>query len=372
MARHCFKKVLHNLVAVLLVTTCAASAVRAESDADHLDALRKVDSVYGAALTLTGVEHSGEGLLAPGDPGGPFEWQLTRNRDEVVLHRTRLETPNPHFVPQGQSPFVDYDENGNMISPFLVEEVYHFSPEERFCLQRYNNYLLSPDGSVLNETPSDSVEFFQPDDPDPSLAIKRALWSVGRGFSPFLEEVLESESRDDGQIALRVRGYESRASRGIWRLVVAPSRSYLVTEAAYTRDGRTDPTIELKNTGLLGDGSCEVGEQVDWTINVGSVSKHGIECRTAEFRVDQELLDFGRNAKSGPFVADVSGWDKRSGRYRGLDLRPKAPVDREPSPPPVSQYRLFAVLFSLHILVGVGVVLWYRKRHRLAGAVRKS
>lgn len=335
-----------------------------------LESLQKVDAAYATALTATGVERIGPLPIRPADPGGVFDWRLTRNSDEIVLHRVRRNGDIPAYVPQGKSNFIDYDDQGNMIAPVLVEEILHFSSTERFQKQRYLRFTVSTGGSVVDRSDYDSVTFFRPDDDGPTLSFKRALWSVGRGFGPYLEELTESHVRDDGLIDLVVLGTESPVSHGIWKLTIDPVRSYLVTSASYTRDGKNQPTIALKNSGSQTNASCDVAEQAQWTVNVGFTAEQTVECGDASFRVDEELLEFGRNAKGGPFADNATGLDKRSGSFQRLDLH-TAKQDRIEAIKPVSRSRvgLFVILLNVQVLVLV-LAYWLFRRTRRPLQVR--
>lgn len=355
----------------VLLSLSAFAACRADESAAALhegeaviNALRSVDGLYDAALSLSGTERVGRELLRPGDPGGTYQWRYTRNADEIVLHTVRVDGGDPEYVAPGESTFADYDDEGNMIARLLSEELHHFAPNERFRLQRYRQCHISSEGSVTHEEICDVVAFFGPADDEPTLPIKRALWSMGRGFAPYLQDVVACSRREDGAWEIEARGFESPVSQGRWQLTIDPSRSFLVIAASYTRDGREEPTITLGNLGNQGAGPCSVAENADWAVNLGYVSERRHECSTAAFRTDEELLEVGRKAKRGPFPASALALDKRSGSYKALDGQRMRRPRTETAIAPSSRVSYFLWLFAAHLLVGLMALGAYRSSVR--------
>lgn len=303
------------LLATLLTSWVLAQDVEKQliDGAATLRDIASIDAVYAQSLTIGGVSEVGPHFMTPGDPGAKFRWRFTRSGEEMTLHRERLGVPQPKFIKQGDSQFVDYDDKGNMFAPLLKEEIYHFSPAERFRCSRYLRMTCSPDGSVIAEDPFESVDFFPAEDPRPTLAVNQVMWSSGRGFSNFVTDCREATQSEDGLLKLVCNGFDSPGRVGTWMLVVDPRSSFVVLEASYTPDFKETPSIVIKNTGVLSNGSLVVAEATDWKTLVGMPVETDAVCEEATFEVDQALLELGRRCKQDPGTEHTIARDHRSG-----------------------------------------------------------
>lgn len=320
-----------------------------------------VDSVYSQALTLAGKEENAPSVLQPADPGGVFEWRLTRRGEDIALHR-KLVQPHPLvFLPIGHSNHVSHDEDGNLVTSVLVDEKIRVTASDRCHIVRYEMCTVSESGVVLKREPQDRVDYFTVDDHDADLPLFRTMWSAGRGLSSHMEQVLQSRDNTDGLLELEVSGFMALPTRGVWKVVVDPSRSYLVTKAAFTREGRETPTIVVENQSLTKAGACEVAANASWTVDIGSRFGSKSVCDTCDFSVDEKLLELCEKAKNGPFPDYSLGVDNRLEKPEVIDL----------TPPPTFQASLVdqrffrpLPLLALHLMIGVLWYMFYRRRTR--------
>lgn len=365
----------HNTVALvwLCMSVSVAGGDAQESvNLDVIGAMASVDKVYSQSLTLVGKETTGSYVLRPADPGGVFEWRLTRRGDDIALHRKLIEPRPLVFLPKGYSTQVHHDEEGNLLTSVLMDEKFRVTASDRCHIVRYDICTVSPGGVVLKREPQDRIDYYSVDDHEADLPLYRIMWSAGRGLSSHLEQVLESKVNSEGSLELKVSGFMAPPTRGVWDIVVNPSRSYLVTKANFTREGRTTPTISIVNHHSTATGACEVASGASCALNVGFSLESTSQCEACDFTVDEQLLDLCERAKKGPFPPYSLGLDKRLEEIEVIDL----------TPPPTFQASLVdqrffrpLPLLVLHLMIGALWYIFYRRRTRdreLAMEVKRS
>lgn len=330
-----------------------------------LQSMRDVDGVYKDALTLSGEIQIGPHFMRPSDPGGVFSWRMTREGEEVVLHRKRLAEVQPLIVPQGSSRFADYNEKGNLIAQILVEEIYHFSPSERFRRVVFQRMLCDSAGVILDQAPVEVVTLFSADDPTPTLAVNQSLWAMGRCFSECITDVISMTAEGSGMVFLVAKGFDSPGRSGVWNIKVDTAHSFVVREASFVPEWRGSPSFEMSNTGTLTNGTAMVSSTAVWKSFVGAVVEDGVECKEVSFSTDRSLLEFGRTAKVAPIADSALAHDKRSGDYVGMDNGNPNREGVVGAIPRTPWFFWFLMMLNGHIFAGV-LVYWVYRRFSLA------
>lgn len=324
-----------------------------------LDVIAAIDDAYFHSSTMTGRETTYAEPFRPADPGGVFEWRFTQRGDDIALHRKLVEPHPIVFLPRGHFTHLHYDGEGNLVMSVLIEEMFRISADDRFHLVKYDICTVSPDGVVVKREPQDRVDYYAPDDHFADLPLYRMMWSAGRGFSPHLEQILESKERKDGLVELKVAGFMALPTRGVWDLLVDPSRSYLVTKAAFTREGRTEPTIAIDNQHLITSGACEMAATSSWSVDLDVKWASQSERQTCGFTVDEQLLNHCEKAKQGPFPNYSLGIDNRTGEPVVIDLDPPQAFQATQVE---SRFIEMLALFFTHLLVGGYFYFLYWRR----------
>lgn len=316
--------------------------------------LQAMDSVYLTALSLKGIETVAPPVLDPCQPPVEMEWQFTIDGNEQVLHRKATGNPEPHYVSFEEGTYIPRQKDGSFYTSILIEETVYFGPTKRVVVSRRQRFHVTVDNKVTREKIEQDIMNYKPDDPGPSLGIKKSIWSTGRGFSPYLHEIRSVEQTEDGKLALEAVGFESRASFGVWKLVVDPTNSYLVVAASYTREGRDMPTIELSGDGLIGEGECEVARSSQWTVNVGKTRIEPINRTVASLEADQSLVEFGRQRAFGEPEPWTTVIDRiHSDGHAQMIRPPKVTNGKLKATGPVrSRWTWFSLIFAVHVALG--------------------
>jgi hypothetical protein len=324
-----------------------------------------IDARYLTGCSLSGGETVEPSLLQPGV--GPYKvsWRTTRSPTEFA-YKSRVDgTPRLEFVPRGQSSFADYDDQGSLLIAFPEEQLYYFSEAQRVHRSRLRFYRVTPTNEVSERGTSELVDVFLPDDPGPTLAMKKALWASGRGFSPFLESI--TSVRPEKELILAsATGSDGPNSHGIWNLIIDRSAAYLVVEATYTRDGRTSPTLALKNSGRRSKADCLVSASTAWTTFVGVKSSAAVERTTAALEVDQEFLAAARSVALGPYSKTAQVVDRR------LINRKESATEPPLTPPDTGRARRISYLIAINaVVIGALLAIWAVRSWRRSGARKR-
>jgi hypothetical protein len=275
-----------------------------------------IDARYLAGCSLSGLETIEPSFLHPGVGQYKVAWRTTRSPTEFAYELRVDGIPQFEYIPRGRSAFTDYDDQGNMVIAFPDEQLYYFCETQRVEKWRVRSYRVTQANVVTEEGTGERVDIFPPDAPGPTLVMKKTLWAAGRGFSPFLEAITSVRSEND-LISVSATGSDGPNSHGIWNLTIDRSAAYLVVAASYTREGRSSPTLALKNSGRKAKAECMVAASSAWTTFVGAKSSTAIERTAVEFGVDQEFLRTARSGALGPHPKTTQVVDRRTPDRQG-------------------------------------------------------
>ena len=143
------------------------------------------------------------------------EVELTGNADEQFLKKTTVEKGN--------------------------------SPREK------NRYIaLESIRAVVRDDPYDLLPFVNkyPASSGQALAyFFRYVLPLGRGYSQFISHVDSVTPAGPGLITVQAHGFGFSRRPGKWELQVDTAKQYLVTKAAFTRDGASKPTYVSESQG---------------------------------------------------------------------------------------------------------------------------
>jgi len=297
---------------------------------------------------------------------------------------------------------VSYRE-GRMNVNLRTRDFFFFDSEFSGIFQEHTPYEIDPDGSQKSlEKTFNGIMLFPPSDESPTSLIKTTLWSAGRGYAQYLDEITEVDPKENGTVRVTAKGFRHRGANGIWNLVIEPESQWLVREATFFSQHNPDEAVfHVKNEGLLTSKTLSFATGSVWIDNPSLDSPVEFEgyYEDASDRFTQEVFAAAKKVMDPPYpeiteitdyradppiVVDTARLKRESEKGLSEDLfqtliegddLPKEPVRQiVPKPPPeVPEPRsnpwsrdVFIVILCLIVLAGGGFYL--RTRLRKAGS----
>ena len=288
-------------------TACGAGA------ADALDLLKKLrafDAVYEAGFTAEG---TGVFPGEPGIPARPTEWKITIDGDRFVLREKATEVPAPDYEKtrvafRGPGGEVAYSVPG-----ILTRRTIFWGPE--LCSSVAFDLTFRPDSEgqvTASGHENRRVQLYRPDSEAMALFRMKIMFSLGRGYSGYIDELESVSQLGDG--AMKCTGTGKWIWNGSWELVVDPAAGYMVRSAKFLPEIPEIPGLEVTTSGVKWFGARCVPEKSVWVDALSSATKQEIPitCRSATLQPDLELIKEAEQEASAAYRGRTSVIDRRS------------------------------------------------------------
>ncbi|UCG49518.1 MAG: hypothetical protein JSU94_06990 [Phycisphaerales bacterium] len=231
-ARDCRRSQSRGPSSVIFLCFFAATTAYGAGAADArdvLDKLRAFDAVYQAGFTAEG---TGVFPGEPGIPARPTEWKMTLDGDTFVLREKATEVPPPDY----EKTRVAFRWPGRQLDysvPGVLTRRTIFSGPQ-LCSSVGFDLTFRPD-SEGRITPSGGekrhVQLYPPDSDALGLFKMRIMFSLGRGYCRYINELESVSQLEDG--AIKCTGTGKWIWDGRWELVVDPAAAYMVRSAKF-------------------------------------------------------------------------------------------------------------------------------------------
>lgn len=369
-------------VGILLVLFMAALRLGAsEANTDLLKKLKNFDTVYLAALSAEAQVASPPALTGPGNYESNLQLRLSIDGPRRVAIEEAAR-PEIRYVAEDKNAAalrrsaVDYDDAGNMEVSVREKVVTLF--DENVSAQTITDtfYSVTPAHEVKQTFQSTILSRCAPEASTLVLPLRRTLWSLGRGYADFLEEVTAVEQLADGLVKISATGIFDRGDPGRWELEVDPKASYLVRRAFFYAPNAKRPCVSMTNSDVRLNENCQYPGKATFVFNVAGLEQSHhftfaearLDARHAYFKMAKEMVD-------GPLPPNCIVNDYRTeprttlmtddkGSVRGAR---HAPVVEPPLLTPEQRSRWYWVFFlNLGVFLTISgyflVLRWRRER----------
>jgi hypothetical protein len=218
-----------------------------------------------------------------------------------------LELPTVKFLPKGTAGVDHY--KGSRIASLLTTRHVFVGQEFSSEVSTYTTVLVSPEGKTDILGKKRRVELYPPDSATPATAHNQVLWTIGRGFSRYIDRITSVTSQPDGLIRITAIGSMSPVNPGKWELAIKPDAAYLVSEASFMPQGRTTPAVKLVNSGLKWvDSACfpDSGTYTFFGLN------QALSCDSVKLEANEKLLSTAEQLVRGPHPPNTDIVDNRT------------------------------------------------------------
>lgn len=320
------KHTLRVLCVIGLIYTLANTGLihGQESGEEILEHLRSFDAVCRSGFTMSGT------YIEPGLHVGPRKqigvkkkWTITTSNDKIAYEEEIVEVLEIEAV-----------------QSLALRSTWLFSPQ----LQAKYDYVgRVREAGKLPPWPEDSagpatsacLDIDKPTAPTYKLPLKKALWSIGRGFSDNLTAITSVTRQDNGLLSVVADGTDMVNDPGArWELVIDPQAAYMVREATFYKARKKEPYMSVSNSGSKWVGSICVPEQTELTAPF--IAKRTTEhlTRTAQTSTDEDFLNRAERTLKVPYLVHTDVHDRRMSptlylAYRAGELFPKGRKGQE-------------------------------------------
>ncbi|MDQ3332213.1 MAG: hypothetical protein M3552_16445 [Planctomycetota bacterium] len=373
--------ILHGTI---LLTASGSSHVNAD-EAELLSKLTALDEVYAASLRASGTVKTT--FPDPANEPKSLQWRYTASDGRQAIEQVETFPPFQTAVSDekefGRSFRIDDRGKMNIVAP--TASAFLFDIDVSGESTTNSGLRIGPDNSVEETSRSYSIEQAPPDDRKNSYYLFRLLFTMGRGYSPYItsiDSVTSERSESGGGELLRVRavGQGLTSRQGVWDLTIVPGESYLIRRANYTVDGAPEPLFTVANDGSLRTGACSVAAKGRFSLGSGPVATiYEVTFDTASLESDAELLAKVRDQVIDSVPPRSYVEDRRTdpprlyridteGQILG-DSAAAVHVDFTPSPPTgrrIWTYRVLLLagngIFVIALLCYWGTKKWKKRR----------
>lgn len=258
------------VICFVLITICSVCCGGTPNEDQVLNMLRQTDSVYTKnGFTVAGDATEPPNARRPGQPAITRNWRMTfQDGIGAITYEAVNPSKGVFFVEPGSSPYADYDGSGNcFVGVRTIRKVYCDSSRTAMYTEELV-HIISPENVVLKTGVNPRARLSDPGLTGAGRYIKEILWSVGRGFSQFIDEVITVEEQENGKLLVVAKGKQSDVYFGNWHLVIEPEAAWMVRHATfYHEDSPKVVDLEIVNTGLTWDGPLAMPDQT--AVNYG-------------------------------------------------------------------------------------------------------
>jgi hypothetical protein len=279
--------------------------------------MRGFDKVFEAGFTASGI--SPKGSFGVNSPEGRIAWTITVIDGQCAIVES---------IQDAAEPSADYVKRPDMLKKMekkigqfagvVKTRTTYFGSEYSSRTSLTEMYDLGPDGQpqkVDTEGPQ-VIILYHPDDSALTLPYKQIMWSLGRGYAKFINEVTELAMQEDGTIRFSANGTGLGASRnGRWEITVDPSAAYLVRSAKFfRRPDKPKPMAVITTSGTKWENGRCIPETASWEDNYGpGFTKRSVAytCETIRAEPDFDLLKMAQEKLYGPYERYTEVIDRR-------------------------------------------------------------
>ncbi len=256
-----------TLLGVMSLRPPVSAIAAASNPADVLKTMSAFDRTFYSGFTATGEETLTAGRRsASGGYPCPMQWKITSDGK-----RTAFTTTAKQILagPAGQT---SEGAAGGSSRTILVSRRYIFAPEFSAGLFAYcGPEDAGKQPSELDEASmSWMARFYPPDDPSLTFPLKRMVWSMGRGFSKYIDDLTEVKDEGDGRLLCRGVGRGLGSRPGRWELTIDVNAGYLVRSAKFFRGDEQTALLEMHTSGTKTVRGLSIAESADWSDQFGS------------------------------------------------------------------------------------------------------
>ena len=299
-----------SVILLCLFGATTAYGAGAADARDVLDKLRAFDAVYQAGFTAEG---TGVFPGEPGIPARPTEWKMTLHGDTFVLREKATEVPPPDY----EKTRVAFGWAGRQLNysvPGILTRRTIFSGPQ-LCSSVGFDLTFRPDSEgriKASARENRHVQLYPPDSDALGLFKMRIMFSLGRGYSRYINELESVSLLEDG--AIKCTGTGKWIWNGRWELVVDPAAAYMVRSAKFLPEFPDAPPLDVTTSGVKWFGDRCVPEKSVWVDALSSETKRHINivCRSARSQADLELISEAEQEASGAYEGRTSVIDRRS------------------------------------------------------------
>ncbi len=282
-----------------------------------LSKMRAFDDVFEAGFTASGV--TPKGSFGVNSPEGRIAWTIsvTNGQCAIVESIQDATEPSADYVKRPEWLKTEEDKLGQYTG-VVKTRITYFGSEYSSRTSSIELYGLGPDGQPQKmdmENPQ-KIVLYHPDDSALTLPYKQILWTLGRGYTKFINEVTELAMQEDGTIHFKANGTGLGASiNGRWEITVDPSAAYMVRSAKFfRRPDKPEPMAVITTSGTKWENGRCIPETASWEDNYGpGFSKRSVAytCEMIRSEPDYDLLEMAQKKLYGPYERYTDVIDRR-------------------------------------------------------------
>lgn len=225
-----------------------------ERDPDEvLEKLKEHDALYEAGFTVTGTTHADDWLaLGLLKIATTKTWRFVYDADRCgyVMELTDHEKPvymeriaNAKWGPS-------YDKDGSMLVSLRAKQWGYWGDDASGNQYEDTLVKVTPANEVTEYGKGYNTMLYGPGDVGPNLPKYTILWSLGRGYSKLVNQIISAQERADGLIMVTGVGNKGEDWPGRWELEVDPSADWMVRHARFYSNRAPEKIDgEMKNDG---------------------------------------------------------------------------------------------------------------------------
>jgi hypothetical protein len=305
----CWRVIITLLTIVTWYYPCAAAPDKEQI----LRMLQQFDAVYtenGFTVEGTTTEKASK-EDQPGQPDVTRNWKMTiQGKRAAATYEVVGPIEGIYFVEPGSSPMADHDPDGNTIVGVLTKREVYCDSQRSNMYTEHTVHRIGPDNSVLEKAIARDATVSGPGLTGVGRYIKEGLWSVGRGFSQFIDEITGVEELANGKIRVVAKGRQSDVYYGRWELVIDTEAAWMVRHAKFFHKDYPDVIdCESVNSGLIWNGSLAMPTKT--AINYGGPIDQESDTLKVEFAgissgPDEKLIERLQSGTKPPFDDDTT------------------------------------------------------------------
>jgi hypothetical protein len=277
------------------------AALGQEGDA-LLKHLQDFDAVYQASFSMSGVHE------------GPFrtQWQLSMSNGNIAYEEEIIEVTSlkkkGQFVPFRRTWFIGPDMQAQYDLVGRLYETGKLPP-------------WPPDSA--GPATAGCLDIVKPEAPTLKFPMKKALWSIGRGYAEHLAQITRVTPLDNGLLSVTAEGTDVSYRPGArWELVIDPDAAYMVRDAKLYRARESRPFLTVHNTGIKWQGSRCVPEQTRLYAPFSGTRTTNHLYETVSDHADQAFLDYAARIMQSPYPVHTDLHDRRMSPMLYLAYKP--------------------------------------------------
>jgi hypothetical protein len=240
--------------------------------ADILTKLQFYDGIYSTAMTARGQTVYPPPFNAPSFPPAVKAWAFTRSTSHIAL----IETPelvNPSYRtkrtqagPKHAEAGIAYTKAGKMVMALSSNAAWSFDPDRSASLDATSLITVGANSQVINRVDNRTIHYYDPNAQQLMVPITTLLWTLGRGFTPYLDEIVSVKRENDDVLVIEGPGFcDMQRIKGRWTLKVESKSQYLIRSARFFLESAPTQTyIELSNQNIKINGGCIYPTSGQW------------------------------------------------------------------------------------------------------------